>query len=55
MQELTRAVGQFQVETKALLDSLKDGLDNFMSSITIADQQPGETPREVPCGVAQTT
>lgn len=56
MQELTRAVVRFQEETKASLERVKEGLDNFMSSITIADEQPGETPREeAPRGAAQTT
>jgi uncharacterized protein (UPF0335 family) len=37
MQELKRAVVQAQEETKASLESVKDGLDNFMSSITFAE------------------
>jgi hypothetical protein len=48
VQELTRAMVRFQEETKASLERLKDGLENFMSSITIADQQLGDTPRESP-------
>ena len=55
IQELTRAMVRFQEETKASLESVKDGLDNFMSSIMIAEQQPGETPREALGGAAQTT
>ncbi|KAL2166207.1 hypothetical protein VTG60DRAFT_3122 [Thermothelomyces hinnuleus] len=54
MQELTRAVMRFQEETRASLESVKDGLDNFMSSITVAEQQPVETPREAPGVAAQT-
>ncbi|KAL2143195.1 hypothetical protein VTI28DRAFT_273 [Corynascus sepedonium] len=54
MQELTRAVMRSQEETRASLDSVKDGLDNFISSITVAEQQPVETPREAPGVAAQT-
>ncbi|KAM7190658.1 hypothetical protein V8F33_009322 [Rhypophila sp. PSN 637] len=46
VQGLKYTVVQSQEETKSSLESLKDGLNNFMSLITIADQQPGETPKE---------
>jgi hypothetical protein len=46
-----------QEKTMASLESMKDGLNdfmnNFMSSITIAET--GETPMEVPGGAAETT
>ena len=48
MQELRRG----QEEIKTLLQKMKDGLDDFISSVTIADQQPGETPKEASSGVA---
>ncbi|KAK3312477.1 hypothetical protein B0H66DRAFT_644666 [Apodospora peruviana] len=51
IQELKCVVVQFQEETKSSLESVKDGLNNFISLITIADHQPGETPREA-LGVA---
>ena len=49
IQELRREVQELKpdvVETKASLESVKLGLHKFMSSITIVDQEPGETPRE---------
>jgi len=42
IQELRRDM----VEIKASLESMKHGLHKFMSSITIVDQESGETPRE---------
>ncbi|KAL2255210.1 hypothetical protein VTK26DRAFT_3863 [Humicola hyalothermophila] len=41
-----------QEEIKTLLQKMKDSLDDFISSVTIADQQPGETPKEASSGVA---
>jgi hypothetical protein len=55
LKELSRAVVRAQEDIKATLESVKDGLNNFVSSITIAEQQPGETPSEVPGGAAETT
>lgn len=48
MQGLRRA----QEEMKTLLQKMNDGLGEFISSVTIADQQPGETPREASREVA---
>jgi uncharacterized membrane protein len=48
IQELKRA----QEETQTLLQKMKDNVDNFISSVTFADQQPGETPKEASSRVA---
>jgi hypothetical protein len=48
IQELRRG----QEETKTLLQKMKDGLDDFISSVTIADQQLEETSKEASSGVA---
>ncbi|KAK4096909.1 hypothetical protein N658DRAFT_501084 [Parathielavia hyrcaniae] len=54
LKELSRDVVRAQEDIKATLESVKDGLNNFVSSITIAELQRGETPSEVPGGAAET-
>lgn len=39
-------------EVRTVVKETKECLDHFISSVTIADQQPGESPREASSRVA---